>query len=84
MLEGIVALGAFKQKKYLPQLLGILADPARAQLIRSAALASVTQFDSEAAIQQLFITYDAEKDQSIRVQVKVYLVDLMKRKLAKL
>jgi HEAT repeat protein len=84
VLEGVVALGAFRQKKHLPQLLGLVADPARAQLIRSAALISVSQFDSEAAIQQLFVTYDIENDQSIRVQIKSYLVDLMKRKLPKL
>lgn len=84
VLEGVVALGAFKQKKHLPQLLAVLADPSRAQLLRSAALASVSQFDSEATIQYLFVTYDLEKDQSIRVQIKSYLVELMKRKLPKL
>ncbi len=84
VLEGIVALGAFRQKKHLPQLLGIVADPARAERVRSAALISVSQFDSEASIQQLFVTYDIEKNQSMRVQIKNYLVDLMKRKLPKL
>ncbi len=84
VLEAIVALGVFRQKKQLPQLLTVLADTTRAQVVRSAALSSIMQFDSEATIQQLFVTYDLEKDQTIRVQVKIYLVDLMKRKLPKL
>lgn len=84
VLEGIVALGAFKQKKHLLQLLGLVADPVRAPHIRSASLVSVSQFDSEAVIQPLFVTYDSEKDQSMRVQIRIYLVELMKRKLPKI
>lgn len=84
VLETLVALGVFKQKKYLQQLLAVLHDASRPQVVRSAALASIMQFDSEATMQPLFVTYDQEKDQEIRVQVKLYLIDLMKRKLPRL
>jgi HEAT repeat protein len=84
VLEALVALGVFRQKKHLQQLLSVLHDASRAQIVRSAALASIMQYDSEATMQQLFVTYDQEKEQAIRVQVKLYLVDLMKRKLPKL
>ena len=84
MIESLSALGTFKQKKHLPVLFTILQNEQNSGLIRSAALASVQQYDTEAAILPLFEQYSKEKDQPMRVQIRVLITDLMRRKLAKI
>lgn len=83
LIECIVALGAFKQRKHLGMLLGVAQTEAQPAIIRSAALAAVQQYDTEAAILPLFDAYSKENDQAIRVQMRQLLVDLMRRKLPK-
>ncbi len=83
LLECIVALGAFKQRKHLGMLLGVAQSGTRPPIIRSAALAAVQQYDTEAVILPLFDAYAKESDQTIRVQMRQMLVDLMRRKLPK-
>ena len=84
LLECIVSLGGFRQRKHLGMLLTVAATDAQPPLIRSAALAAVQQYDTEAVIMPLFEAYSKEHDQAIRVQMRQLLVDLMRRKLPKI
>lgn len=84
LLECIAGLAIHRQRKHVATLFSILADTARPQVIRSAALAAIQQYETEAAIFPLFVLYDSEKDQLLRVQAKQHMTDLMKRKLPKL
>lgn len=83
LIECIVGLGNFRQRRHMMILAGIMQDAAQPQIIRSAALASIQLYDTEAAILPLFEAYSREQDQVIRVQMRLMLVDLMKRKLSK-
>ncbi|MFO1470095.1 MAG: HEAT repeat domain-containing protein [Turneriella sp.] len=84
LIECIVALGSLKQRKHLGMLLSVAQAEAQPQIIRSAALAAVQQYDTEAVILPLFDAYSKEHDQAIRVQMRQMLVDLMRRKLPKI
>ncbi len=83
LIECIVALGAFRQRKHLGMLLSVAQTETQPAIVRSAALAAVQQYDTEAAILPLFDAYSKENDQAIRVQMRQLLVDLMRRKLPK-
>lgn len=84
LLECIVALGAYRQRKHLGTLVGVAQVDTNAPLIRSAALTAIQHFDNEAAIMPLFEAYSKERDQAIRVQMRQLLTDLMRRKLPKI
>jgi HEAT repeat protein len=84
MVESLSALGTFKQKKHLTALFSVLQNEKNSELVRAAALVSIREYDTEAAILPLFELYTHEKDQPIRVQVRNLLTDLMRRKLAKI
>lgn len=82
-LECLLALGAFRQRKHLSVLVTIMADEKQKPVVRSAAITAIAQFDNEAAISPLFDTFAKEGDQALRVQIKLVLTDLMRRKLPK-
>jgi HEAT repeat protein len=84
MIESLSALGTFKQKKHLPVLFTVAQNDKHSGLIRSAALASIQQYDTDASIPPLFELYTKEKDQPMRVQIRVLITDLMRRKLPKI
>lgn len=84
MIESLSALGTFRQKKHLPALFSVLQNEKQTMLIRSAALASIQQYDSEATIPPLFELYTKEKEQATRVQIRILIADLMRRKLPKI
>lgn len=84
ILEATVGIAQHKQRKHLPVLFALAQDTAKPQLLRSAALSAIQQYDNEAAIAPLFSLYDAEQDQLVRVQARTMLTELMKKKLPKL
>ncbi|MBS0618618.1 MAG: HEAT repeat domain-containing protein [Spirochaetes bacterium] len=83
-VEALTALGVFRQRKHLGTLFSTLSDTKQTDLIRSAALAAIGSYDSEATLSPLFEIYAHENNQSVRVQIKSFMDDLMKRKLPKL
>jgi HEAT repeat protein len=83
-IEAIVGLAQFKQRKHLPVLIALAQDTKKSYLLRSAALSAIEQYDHEAAIAPLFSLYDTEQDQLVRVQARILLTELMKKKLPKL
>lgn len=84
MIEALSALGTFKQKKNLAALFTVLQNDKQTPLVRSAALAAIQQYDSEATIPPLFELFTREQDQPMRVQMRVLIADLMRRKLPKI
>lgn len=83
-LECIVGIGLYRQRKHLAMLITIAENARLSSKVRSAALSSVQQFDNEAAILPLYEGFSRENEQAIRVQMKILLTDLMRRKLPKL
>jgi len=83
-VEAIASLGVFRQRKHLGTLFSMLSDSQQTDLIRSAALAAIGNYDSEATLSPLFEIYAHEHNQAVRVQIKSLMDDLMKRKLPKL
>lgn len=84
LLECLLALGSFRQRKHLQILVAIMADEKQKQVVRSAALAAIALFDNEAAIAPLFESFAKETDQPVRVQIKMILTELMRKKLPKI
>lgn len=84
LFEAIVGLAQYKQRKHLPALLALAQDTKRTPLLRSAALSAIEQHENEAVITPLFLLYDAEIDQLIRVQARALLIELMQKKLPRL
>lgn len=81
VLECIVGIELHKQRKHLGVLLSLAQDTNRPPIIRSAALSAIKSFESEAAIPSLFAIYDTENEQSIRVQARALMLELMQKKL---
>lgn len=84
VLEAVVGLAQHKQRKHLAALVALAQDTGKPPQLRSAALSALQQFDNEAAIAPLFLLYEGEQDQMIRVQARALMTDLMKRKLPRL
>lgn len=83
LLECLLALGSFRQRKHLSVLVSVMADEKQKPIVRSAAITAIALFDNEAAIAPLFESFAKESDQSLRVQIKLILTDLMRKKLPK-
>lgn len=81
VLECLVGIELHKQRKHLGVLLSLAQDRARPQVIRSAALSAIKAFETEAAILSLFMLYDTESDQLVRVQARAAMLELMQKKI---
>ncbi|GAB4422675.1 MAG: hypothetical protein OHK0011_01910 [Turneriella sp.] len=84
LLEAVVGLAQYRQRKHLTELFALALDAAKPQVLRSAAISAIQQYDNEAAIAPLFALYETERDQVIRVQARTLMTDLMKKKLPRL
>ncbi|MFZ5628697.1 MAG: HEAT repeat domain-containing protein [Spirochaetota bacterium] len=84
VLEAVLGLAHHKQRKHLAVLFTLAQDAAKPQPLRSAALSAIQQYDNEAAIAPLFLLYESEQDQLIRVQARTLMTELMKKKLPRL
>ncbi len=83
-IECVLGLSLRKQQKHLAALFAVLSDTQRSAVVRSAAIASIAAFDTEASILPLFTIYEREKEPNIRAQMRVLFVNLMQAKLKKL
>jgi HEAT repeat protein len=84
LLEAVLGLAHHRQRKHLAVLVTLAQDAAKPQVLRSAALSAIGQYDNEAAIAPLFALYETEQDQLIRVQARTLMTELMKKKLPRL
>jgi len=83
-IECIVGIAIYKLRKHLMLLTQIAENQKLTPLLRSAALTSIQLYDNEAATLALFEIFAHENNQVLRVQMKLLLTDLMRRKLPKL
>lgn len=84
LLEAMLGLAHHRQRKHLTLLFALAQDTTKPQVVRSAALSAIEQYDNEAAIAPLFALYETEQDQLIRVQTRTLLTELMQKKLPRL